>query len=55
MRTMSLKKDMSSEAVVWTVVEGGSQLWEVKGMEVSTVRVSVEEEEMERCRIEERK
>lgn len=41
---MSLKKDIISEAVVSTVRDGASQLCETKGMEVSTVRVSVEVE-----------
>lgn len=44
---MSLKNDMSSEDEVSTERDGASQLWEVKGMEVSMVRVSLEEE-MER-------
>jgi hypothetical protein len=47
---MSRKKDMSSDAVVSTVREGGSQLWEVNGIEVSIVRVSSEDEEKERRR-----
>lgn len=41
---MSLKNDISSDAVVSTVHDGASQLCETKGMEVSTVRVSVEDE-----------
>lgn len=51
---MSLKNDMSSEDEVSTERDGASQLWEVKGMEVSMVRVSLEEE-MERRRWEDKR
>lgn len=52
---MSRKNRSSSLGVVSTEREGSSQLWAVKGTEVSTVRVaeSSEAEEMERRREEE--
>jgi hypothetical protein len=36
---MVRKKERSSEGVVVTEVDGGEQLWAVKGREVSIVRV----------------
>lgn len=45
------KNERSSEGDVVTEREGGSQLWAVKGREVSIVRVAVVSEEIGRLRV----